>query len=111
MAQNKIKQTLTWPSRERWTAAVAGTDAVPDGHRQGAERQRWTVALLGAWDHHRVQRTAQLNNIRPTATHARWTRTRNPKVIWEETRRHPSRQRITAPQSPHWLQWVRSTSA
>ena len=31
--------------------------------------------------------------------------TRNPKVIWEEPRRHPSRQRITTPQRPHWLQW------
>jgi len=31
--------------------------------------------------------------------------TRNRKVIWEEPRRHPSRQRITTPQSPHCLQW------
>jgi len=32
--------------------------------------------------------------------------TRNPKVIWEKPRRHPSRRRITMPQqSPHWLQW------
>jgi len=33
----------------------------------------------------------------------RTRKTRNPKVIWEEPRRHPSRQRTT-PQSPHWLQ-------
>jgi len=31
------------------------------------------------------------------------SRTRNPKVIWEKTR--PSRQRITTPQSPQWIQW------
>jgi len=31
--------------------------------------------------------------------------TRNPKVIWEKPRRHPWWQRITTPQSPHWLQW------
>jgi len=30
---------------------------------------------------------------------------RNLTVIWEEPRRHPSRQRITKTQSPHWLQW------
>jgi len=30
--------------------------------------------------------------------------TRNSKVFWEEPRRHPSQQRITMPQSLHWLQ-------
>jgi len=33
------------------------------------------------------------------------TQTENPKVIWEEPRRHPSRKKIATPQSPHWLQW------
>jgi len=36
---------------------------------------------------------------------ADWTRTRNPKVIWEEPRCHPLRHWITTPQSPQWLQW------
>jgi len=27
------------------------------------------------------------------------------KAIWEELHCHPSWQRITMPQSPHWLQW------
>jgi len=31
--------------------------------------------------------------------------TRNLKVIWEELRRHPSRQRTTTPRSPHCNQW------
>jgi len=31
--------------------------------------------------------------------------TRNPKVIWEEPRHHPSWYRITTPQKSNWLQW------
>jgi len=37
-------------------------------------------------------------------------KTRNPKVMWEELCHHPSQQRITMPQSPHWLQWDASHS-
>ena len=33
------------------------------------------------------------------------SQTRNPGVVWEEPRRHPSRQKTTTPQSPRWLQW------
>jgi len=36
---------------------------------------------------------------------ALYSSTGNPKVIWEELRRHLTWQRITTPQSPHWLQW------
>ena len=30
---------------------------------------------------------------------------KSPKLIWEQPRRQLSRERITTPQSPHWLQW------
>ena len=32
-------------------------------------------------------------------------KTKNPNVIWEEPRRHTSRQSITTQRSPRWLQW------
>jgi len=49
---------------------------------------------------------AGVENVAPSkATSRAQIIIKNPTVIWEEPRRHPSRHRLTTPQSPQWLQW------
>jgi len=51
------------------------------------------------------RKTALCSIVHRTVKTCETTQTRNPKVICEEPRSHPSRQRITTPRSPRWLQW------
>ena len=63
----------------------------------------WTNEMHGkvtqVWMHrYNSRKIVQLHNA--SSQTAWWQNiTRNPKVIWEKSRRHPSRQRITTPQS------------